>query len=94
MRVFIVFALALALTGQACSQPAGGGGGGGRGRVRDACRADMQRFCADAAPGGGQRMQCMREHRDQLSDECKAALASAHAHRQGGGPPDSAAPPS
>jgi len=90
MRVFIVFALALALTSQACSQPAGGG----RGRVRDACRADMQRFCADAAPGGGQRMQCMREHRDHLSDECKAALASAHAHRQGGGPPDSAAPQS
>jgi hypothetical protein len=56
-------------------------------QVRKACAADIQRLCPDAKPGqgGGLRM-CLREHRNDLSPECRAALMAAHQQRQGSGP--------
>lgn len=79
------------------SQPGSEGGHGGRGAMRAACQADIDKFCADVAKGGGHVMQCMREHQDQLSDSCKAAAqAIRDHHRQHGGASDTApaAPPS
>jgi hypothetical protein len=49
---------------------------------RKACMADMQKFCADAEPGGGRKMACMRQHQDELSDACKTALAERRAMRR------------
>jgi arylformamidase len=77
-------ALSLLCAGAANAQPAGGGGGG----VREACQADFQKFCADVQPGGGARMQCMKQHAAQISDGCKAAIAARrkeHQEQQSGG---------
>jgi hypothetical protein len=87
---------ALAVAGSALAQPAGGGGqgqGGPGGGVRAACAADMQKFCPDAQ--GPARRECMQSHQNDLSAECKAALAEMRARMQqnGGGPPPSSAPP-
>ena len=65
-------AAALFTAGAALAQPAGNGGGG----MRQACKADFQKFCSDVQPGGGARMQCMRQHAADLSDVCKAAFAA------------------
>src|SRR6516164_7166407 len=104
--VITIAALALALgaAGAAFSQPEGGQGqgpgqGGGRGgAMRAACQADMQKFCADVQPGQrGARMQCMQAHQNELSDQCKAAMAQMRTmmqQRNGGAPPaSSSAPP-
>ncbi len=52
-----------------------------RGAVREACKADMDRLCADASAGGGRR-DCMRSHRDELSQGCKDAIATMRQQRQ------------
>jgi multidrug efflux system membrane fusion protein len=49
--------------------------------LRAACKDDMEKFCADAQ-GGKARGQCMREHKDQLSDACKSAVAEMRSHRK------------
>lgn len=66
-----LIAAALFCAGAATAQPGGGGGG-----MRQACQADFQKFCADVQPGGGARMQCMRQHAAELSDACKAAFVA------------------
>jgi hypothetical protein len=43
--------------------------------LRAGCAADVQRFCANVAPGGGRIIACLREHRDVVSDQCKQAAA-------------------
>jgi len=43
-----------------------------------ACRGDVQAYCADVPRGGGRILQCLRDHRGQVSDGCQAALTSAH----------------
>lgn len=48
--------------------------------VRQACAADMQKFCPDKA--GMERHQCMMAHKDELSDGCKSAAAAAMKARQ------------
>jgi hypothetical protein len=45
--------------------------------VRAACEADIQKFCAGVQPGGGRIRACMRQHKDELSDGCKQAIAKA-----------------
>jgi Cysteine rich repeat len=51
--------------------------------VRQACQADVQKFCGDVKPGGGRIRDCMAEHKDDLSQACRDALSSARAHHQG-----------
>ena len=53
----------------------GAEGGGGAGDVRTACRADMEKFCANVEREG--RRACMQANREKLSDACKAALQTA-----------------
>jgi hypothetical protein len=59
-------------------------------RPREACAADLQKFCPGVQPGGGRVKQCLRPHRDALSTSCAAALETARAarlaHKQGESP--------
>jgi Cysteine rich repeat len=45
------------------------------GPLQGACRSDMQALCGSIQPGGGRLRDCMREHRAQLSNNCKLAIA-------------------
>lgn len=44
--------------------------------MMQACAADMKTLCADAQPGGGKLMQCMRTHKRDLSPTCAGAMQS------------------
>ena len=57
----------------------------GAAQARKACAADIQRLCPDAkpGPGGGLRM-CLRDHQNDLSAECRSALATMRQQRQHG----------
>ena len=84
MKRLTIIGLAIAIASSAAGASfAQGGPGGG---VREACGADMAKLCPDAQPGPGRR-QCMMAHKDQLSDACKTAIASAMAARQAGQSP-------
>jgi hypothetical protein len=45
------------------------------GPLQGACRDDMKTLCGSIQPGGGRLRDCMREHRSQLSNNCKLAIA-------------------
>jgi len=45
------------------------------GLIRGACQEDMKALCGSVQPGGGRIRDCMREHRTQLSNTCKVAIA-------------------
>src|SRR5579864_8171710 len=75
------FAQTDAGAGPADAGPSPDGGhfhGGGHGALHAACEADLARLCAGVEAGGGRVIQCIREHHDELSDGCKAALQSLH----------------
>ena len=74
----LVVAIASSAAGVSLAQGALAGGG-----LRQACGADMAKLCPDAAPGDARR-QCMRTHKDQLSEACKTAIVAAMAARQAG----------
>lgn len=38
---------------------------------REACAADVKKFCAEVKPGGGRVRDCLSQHVDQLSDSCR-----------------------
>jgi hypothetical protein len=106
MKIWIPLCAALAIAGSACSiaqaqtdagQPGPEGPHGGRGALRAACQADIEKFCADVAKGGGHVMQCIREHQDQLSDSCQSAVQGMGDQRRqhdGASEAPPAAPPS
>ena len=45
--------------------------------IRAACTADAQKLCAGVQPGGGRIVACLKEHKDELSDQCKQAAGLA-----------------
>ena len=45
-----------------------------RSRMTLACQADIRRFCPDVKPGGGQTLQCLQQHAQELSDGCYGTL--------------------
>lgn len=45
-----------------------------RARFVAACEADTKRFCSTVTPGGGQILQCLQEHAQDLSDQCYQTL--------------------
>lgn len=45
------------------------------GPVLEACAVELEQLCADAAEGRG-RMRCLKEHREELSDDCRSAARS------------------
>ena len=53
----------------------------GMAAVRQACQADFQKLCKDLQPGE-RPGQCLRQHKDALSGECRSAIAQAMAARR------------
>jgi len=51
-----------------------------RAAIATACGEDIKKYCATAE--GPERFQCIREHRDDFSDTCKAAMSKMR--RRGG----------
>jgi outer membrane murein-binding lipoprotein Lpp len=50
--------------------------GGGRGRgLRRACGSEIQQYCANEERGRARR-ECLQNHMDQLSADCKSAVES------------------
>jgi hypothetical protein len=47
----------------------------GPGSLHKACRNDVKALCGSVQPGEGRIRNCMREHRTQLSNACKLAIA-------------------
>jgi hypothetical protein len=43
--------------------------------MRKACVQDVRTLCAGSEPGGVKVLMCLRSHKDQVSDACKAATA-------------------
>jgi hypothetical protein len=46
-------------------------------QLKTACAADARTYCAGVRPGGGRIQACLRQSADQLTANCKAALAGA-----------------
>lgn len=42
--------------------------------VRDACKEDAKTLCKGIQPGGGRIAACLKEHKDEVSAECKEAV--------------------
>jgi hypothetical protein len=38
------------------------------------CKADVKRLCGDVKPGQGRIQACLKEHKDEISQECKDNL--------------------
>jgi hypothetical protein len=86
----VIASLVLVLAGSvvapsfAADAPAPAASGAG-GAVADACHDDIQKLCPGVQPGEGRVKDCMKEHRRELSKECKQALKQARRSRKGGG---------
>ena len=52
-----------------------------REKVREACAADVQKFCANIERAKGAMRRCLEAHDQQLSQGCKAARAARAAAR-------------
>jgi hypothetical protein len=85
--------LALMAFGAAQAQEgAGAHEGHGNGRVREACAADIAKFCPDVHAGGGRVMECFKSHREDLSEGCKSALMERRAEHRAAKADAAAAP--
>lgn len=42
--------------------------------VKAACHDDVEKFCGDTEPGKGRIMQCMKQHKSELSAGCRAEV--------------------
>jgi hypothetical protein len=45
--------------------------------LRAACETDVQKLCAGVQPGGGRIVECLKQHKDEVSDGCKQAILKA-----------------
>src|SRR5258708_18757248 len=83
-RKMIVFTVALSILGFVASSHAedmGGAGGGMKdGHEHGACKADVQKFCANVTPGKGAIRDCLKQHEADLSQGCKDNIAKMKAH--------------
>jgi hypothetical protein len=51
--------------------------GQGASALRSACAADIEKLCPGIQPGGGRIVQCLKQHKTEVSDACKEAIAKA-----------------
>lgn len=42
------------------------------------CKADAEKFCADVKSGKKNKIECLKEHADYLSQECKDKINAKH----------------
>jgi hypothetical protein len=95
MKSATAFAAILALS----MISAGAANAGAGAAVRQACAADIQKFCASAAPGR-EAKRCLKSHLSEASQGCQSAVQEARAMRaqrkaaqSAGGPAPGATPP-
>ena len=55
--------------------------GKGNHPMRRACGDDVKKFCADVKAGEGRILQCLKEHRKDLSQGCIEAMQQRGKHR-------------
>jgi hypothetical protein len=73
-RRFAWFALVMsALALGASTARADEGQGKHHGKMREACKADVEKFCKDAKGDRDAMRKCMQSHEKDLSDGCKKA---------------------
>jgi len=48
----------------------------------DACKQDGEKFCKGIEPGEGRIIECMREHKSEFSDACKALMSEKREKRR------------
>lgn len=46
-----------------------------RHEMKEACKGDIEKFCADIKKGRGRIMKCMKQHKDELSEGCRSEMA-------------------
>jgi Skp family chaperone for outer membrane proteins len=73
--------LPAAAMAQSTTPPADSDRAEARAKVRAACAADLQKFCANVERGKGAMRACLEEHQTNLSAECTAARAERAAAR-------------
>jgi hypothetical protein len=56
---------------------------GPHGAMKAACKEDIAKLCDGIKPGGGRIAACLKAHKDQVSDNCKAAVKAGHERRKG-----------
>jgi Cysteine rich repeat len=71
VRILLVLAAFLSANSVAFAQS-------GTTAERAACRPDVRRFCYRVPESGGSNayLQCLQEHRERLSERCRAVLES------------------
>lgn len=74
IAVAVSYIICVTLLDEAHAQGAG---------VRQACRTDYQQFCSGVLPGGGRIAACLKDHTNELSPECRQALAKALGNHSG-----------
>jgi hypothetical protein len=50
--------------------------------VAEACKPDVEKFCFDTPVGKGGVVGCLKQHADELSPDCKTAIAKAKAQKK------------
>lgn len=48
--------------------------GQAQGPKKNPCTADLEKFCSKVEKGGKQRFECLKEHENELSPDCKTAF--------------------
>jgi hypothetical protein len=67
--------LAAALLAAASALPIGAARADVKEAMKNACRADYERFCHGVMPGGGRIVACLQKHSSELAPACAGALA-------------------
>jgi hypothetical protein len=55
-----------------------------RGGARDACKADVDKLCAQVKPGGGRIAACLKQNASQISEPCKDAISHMREQKKAG----------